>query len=133
MHISSVLSSLPAEKRGSREKRGNERVHRANEEVQNIALRGSNLPDGRKGAARTRKMRNSTRNGRMFWNHGTCRSFSDNVKAVALVCTCVQAHTRIHIRKHAAKIHTRICVRTRDRYHSQDQMYQRYVRAGAKV
>lgn len=68
----------------------------ASGKVQNIALWGSNLPDGRKGAARTRKMRNSTRNGRMFWNHGARRTSSDNVETLVLVYT--YAGTYIHPR-----------------------------------
>lgn len=77
MHIGSALS-LPTGKGSSRE--NSAPCARAHEAVQNIALWGSNLPDGRKGAGRTRKMRNSTRNGRMFWNHGARRSSSDNVE-----------------------------------------------------
>lgn len=81
---------------------------RASEKVQNIALRGSNLPDRRKGAARTRKMRNSTRNGRMFWNHGARRTSSDNVATLVLVY--IRARARTYIRMHLVPGYT--CIRT---------------------
>lgn len=95
MHISAALSPR-TEKEGRARIREREWERERESEVQNIALWGSNLPDGRKGVARTWKMRNSTRNGRMYRNHGAAVVPPITSKRSVLVYTCEHIHECIY-------------------------------------